>query len=97
MIWASSSFRGRWPKKHKLEAREVLELPPNHLVHHPRVGLDNLDDLSGDVLVSVVRDGNAVVASLVHLHRRIHRLEQGLLVNTGQDEACLVQRFGPFR
>ena len=36
-----------------------LELPPNHLVDDAGVGLDDADDLGGDVFVYVVGDGDA--------------------------------------
>ncbi len=42
------------------------ELPPNHLIHHPRVRLDDLHNLRRDTLVHVVWHRDAVVAGSVH-------------------------------
>ena len=71
------------------------EFPPDHLVDYPGVRLDELDDLRRDVLVGVVRHGDAVVPVPVHLHGRVHRLEQRALVDAGEDEAALVEGLGP--
>ena len=67
-----------------------LELPPHHLIHNAHVGLDDLHDLGAYVLVHVIRYRNAVVTSLVHLDSRIHRLQERLFVDTGDDEITLV-------
>ena len=69
-----------------------LEFPPDHFVDNARVGLDNFDHLGGDVLVHVVRDGDAVLAVAAKFHGRIHRLQQGFPVDAGDDEVALVQR-----
>lgn len=42
------------------EINYILEFPPDHLVDNPRIGLYYLDDLGADILVSVVRDWDAV-------------------------------------
>ena len=72
----------------------MLILPPNHLVHNPRIGLDDLDDFGGDVFVDVVRDGRAVVAGSVHRHGGVHGLQQAAGVDAGNEEARLVERLG---
>ena len=69
------------------------EFPPNHLIHHARVGLDNLDDLGRDVFVYVGWYRDAVVAGGVHGNGGVHGLEEGLFVDAGEDEAGLVQGF----
>lgn len=69
-------------------------LPPNHLVHNPRIGLDDLDDFGGDVFIDVVRDGRAVVAGGVHRHGGVHGLQQAAGVDAGDEEARLVERLG---
>ena len=38
-----------------------------------------------------------MVAVLVHLHRRVHRLKQALRIDACEDEAALVQRFRALR
>ena len=67
-------------------------LPPDHLIHDPRVGLDDSHDLRGDVLVYVVRDGDAVVACSIQGDGRVDGLQKRHLVDAGDDEAALVQR-----
>ena len=42
------------------------ELPPDHLIHNSNIALDNLYNLSRDILLNVVRNRNAVVAILIH-------------------------------
>ena len=69
-------------------------LPSDHPVDDAGVGLDDLDDLGGDVLVGVGRDGEAVVAAAVHLHGGVHGLQKAALVNAGEDEAGLVKGLG---
>lgn len=73
---------------------QILVLPPNHLVHNPRIGLDDLDDFGGDVFVDVVRDGRAVVAGGVHRHGGVHGLQQAAGVDAGDEKARLVERLG---
>lgn len=68
---------------------EESKLPPNHLINHSRIGLDNLDDLCGDILVYVVRRRNSVVASGVHGDGGVHGLEDALLVDTSENKAGL--------
>ena len=75
---------------------ESVDFSPNHFIHHAGVGLDDLDDLIGDVLVRIIGNGDAEVAVLVHLHGGIDRLEQTLFVDAGEDEASFVERLGAF-
>ena len=72
---------------------DVLFLPPHHLIDHAGVALDDLHDLGGNILLHIIRHGDAVVAVLVHLHRRVHCLQQALFVDACEDEASLIQRF----
>ena len=74
-----------------------LILPPDHLVHDAGIGLYYLHDLRGDILVHVIRHRNPVIAGGIHGDGGVHGLKEALLVDTSQDEAGLVQRFGPFR
>ena len=70
---------------------------PHHLVDDADVGLDELHDLGGDVLVRVVWDRGAVVAVLHQFDRRVNRLKKAVLVYAGEDEAGLVEGFGALR
>ena len=71
-----------------------LELAPNHLIDNADVGLDDADDLRGDVLVHVVGDGDAGIAVFDEFHGNIHALQQALGVDAGEDEASFVEGFG---
>ena len=72
-------------------------LPPYHLVDNADVGLDDLHDLGGDILIYIVGDGKTVVALFAEFYGGIDGLEKGLRVNTGNDEVAFVDGFGPFR
>ena len=73
--------------------REALLLPPNHLVDHAGVALDEFDDLGADVFVGVGRNRDAVVSVLHHLDCYVHCLEEVVLVDAGEDEAAFVEGF----
>ena len=75
----------------------ILELPPHHLVDDAGVALDNLHDLGAHVFFDVVGHGDAVVAVGIHRHCGVDGLQEGLFVDAGDEEACLVKRFGAFR
>ena len=72
----------------------ILELSPDHLVDDAGVALDDLHDLGRDVFFDVVRHGDAVVAVAVHRDGGVDGLQEGLFVDAGDEEACLVKRFG---
>ena len=72
----------------------LLELTPHHLVDNAHVTLYNLHDLGADILVHIVGDGNAVLAVTAELDGGVNGLEQGLLVNTCNDEVALVDGLG---
>ena len=65
---------------------------PNHFIHHAGIGLDDLDDLIGYILVCIIGDGDTEVAVLRHLNSEIDRLQQVLFINAREDKARLVQR-----
>ena len=75
-----------------------LLFSPNHFIDDADIGLDDLDDLVGDVFVGVVRDGDGATVLLLayHLDGCIDRLKESFLIDTGEDEACFVERFGAF-
>ena len=68
----------------------LLALSPHHLVDDAGVALDNLHDLGRDVFFDVVGHGDAVVAIGVHCDCGIDSLQEGLFVDAGDKEACLV-------
>ena len=75
----------------------IPSLPPYHLVDNADVGLDDLHDLGGDILIYIVGDGKTVVALFAEFNGGIDGLEERLRVNTGNDEVTFVDGFGPFR
>ena len=73
-----------------------LTFPPHHLIDDSDVALDNLDDLVADI-VGVVGHGDAVIAVAGHADGEVHALQESLLVNATEDEACLVEGLGTLR
>ncbi len=71
-----------------------LKLPPHHLIHNPRIRLNNLHDLRRNILIDIIRHGDAMVAGGIHRDRRVNRLEQRARVDAGDEEAAFVQGFG---
>ena len=65
---------------------------PHHLINYTGVALDNLHNLRRYVLIHIIRHRQTVIAVEIHLHRRIHSLQQALLVNACQHKAALIQR-----
>ena len=72
----------------------LVSLPPDHLVDYACVGLDDLDDLCGDVLVGVVRDRKTEITVAVHFDGGVNGLQEILLIDASEDEAGLVKSFG---
>ena len=68
-----------------------LLLPPDHLVNHSGIRLDEFDDLGADVFVSICRHRDAVVAVADHLHCYINSLKQIVFVDAGEDKAAFVE------
>lgn len=71
--------------------------PPHHLIHHTRVALDDLHHFCAHILLHIIRHRDTIVPVPVHLHRRVHSLQKGGLINAGQDKAGLVQGLWPLR
>ena len=80
--------RGAGPKRFQIQGES--ELPPNHLIHHAHIGLDDLHDFRRDILVHIVRNGNPVVTCSVHGDGSVHCLEEALFINAGEDKAGLI-------
>ena len=78
-------------------SKTILPFSPHHLVDDSGVALDDLHDLGRDIFFDVVRHGDAVVAVGVHRDGGVDGLQEGLFVDAGDEEACLVKRFGAFR
>lgn len=77
-----------------LEDFQLYLLPPHHLVDDADVTLDDLDDFGGDVFIDIIRDWDAVGAVAAEFDRGVHRLEQTLGVDAGDDEVSLVYGLG---
>ena len=67
-----------------------LELPPDHLVHHPDIALDDADDLRGHVLIDIIRHRDAREAVADEGDGDVDTLEQALGVDAAEDEAAFV-------
>ena len=67
---------------------------PHHLVDDGDVGLDYLDHDVADVLADICVNWSAVVMVTVHGDGCLHGLKQRLLVDAGEDEACVVKALG---
>jgi len=70
-----------------------LLLPPNHLINHTGIALDEFHNLRADVFVGVGRNRDAVVAVLDHLNCYVNCLKKVVLVDAGEDEAAFVEGF----
>ena len=73
---------------------EASGLPPDHLVDHADVALDDADDLGGDVLVNVVGDGDAGETVADQRNRHVNTLQEPLGVDAAEHEATLVEGLG---
>ena len=71
-------------------------LSPDHLVHNPRIALDNLHDLGADILVYIIGNGDALLPVAAKFHSSIYGLQQASFVDTGYDEVALVDSFRAF-
>ena len=70
-----------------------LLFSPHHLVDHTGIALDDLNDLIGNILIHIIRHGNAQIPVLVHLHSHIDRLQQMVTVDASENKVTLVQCF----
>lgn len=87
-------FKSSW----LFEQSWAFSFSPDHFIDDADVGLDDLHDLVGDVFVDVVRDGDGTAIFLLadHLDGGVDSLEKSFCVDTGEDEAGLVQRLRTF-
>lgn len=82
------------PSNRAIIEQSLLKLAPNHFIDYTNVRLYDLYHLGADILVHIVGDGNAVLAVTAELDGGVNGLEQGLLVDTSNDEVALVDGFG---
>ena len=68
-------------------------LPPNHLIDYPHIALDDLDDLSADIFINIIRNRDAVVAVAAEFDCGVNCLEEGFGVNASDDEISLINSF----
>ena len=74
----------------------MLKLPPNHLIHHTYIALDDTDDLRGNVLVGVVRNWESRMPVADKGDGGVDGLEKAFGVDAGEDEATFVEGLGAF-
>ena len=75
------------------EGSSALGLPPHHLINYTHVALNDLHHLGTNVLFHIIRHRDTVIPILIHGYRCIYSLQQALLINTGDEEACLPPAF----
>lgn len=75
-------------------ALAASEFSPNHFIDYTHIALYDLHDLGADILVHIVGNGDAMLAVTAELDGSINGLEQGLLVDTSNDEVTLVDGLG---
>lgn len=69
---------------------QLYPLPPHHLINNPHITLNDLHDLSADILIYIIRHRNTVASISAELHSSIDCLEERLGVNAGDDEVGFV-------
>ena len=78
----------------KLLTLSTLKLPPDHLVDHADVTLDDADDFGGDVLVNVVGHGDAGETVADEGYGHVDALQEPLGVDAAEHEATFVESLG---
>ena len=81
-------------RKVKLLNVKLELLAPDHLIHHSHVGLDDADDLGGDVLIDIVGHGDAGLGIANEFHGHINALQKSLGVDAAEHEAAFVKCLG---
>ena len=72
----------------------VLKLPPNHFIDDARVALNDSRNLHGHVFSSVTRYRCAKAFRPLHPDSHLHRLQEGVCVDSGEYKASGIQRLG---
>lgn len=75
-------------------ALAASEFAPNHFIDYTHIALHDLHDLGADILIHIVGDGDAMLAVTAKFDGGVNGLEQGLLVDTSNDEVALVDGLG---
>lgn len=69
---------------------------PDHFVDDCDVGLDDFDDDVADVFADVDIDRGAVIVVTIHGDGGVYGLKKAFLINSGEDEACVVEALRAF-
>lgn len=75
----------------------LLLFAPNHFVDDGNIGLDDFDYYVADVFTDVDIDRCTVIMVAVHRYCSLYSLEERFLIDAGEDEAGVVERFGTLR
>lgn len=75
-------------------ALAASEFAPNHFIDYTHIALHDLYHLGADILVHIVGNGDTMLTVTAELDGSINGLQQGLLVDTCNDEVTLVDSFG---
>lgn len=73
---------------------ESILFEPDYFIDNACIGLDELDDLGGNVRVDVVGYWEAEVSAAVHLYCYVNGLKKRCFVYAGEDEIAFVEGFG---
>ena len=68
-----------------------LLLPPNHLINHTSIALNQLYNLRADVFVGVCWNWYTIIFILYHLNSYIYCLEKVVLVDSCKDKTSLIK------
>lgn len=82
------------PSNRAIIEQSQLKLTPNHLVDDAHIALHDLYHLGADILVHIVGNGDTMLTVTAEHDGSINGLQQGLLVDTSNDEVTLVDSFG---
>lgn len=77
-----------------IRKRHLSVLPPNHFIDDARVALNDSRNLHGHVFSSVPRYRCAKAFRPLHPDSHLHRLQEGVRVDSGEYKAARVQRLG---
>ena len=77
-----------------IRKRHLSVLPPNHFIDDARVALNDSRNLHGHVFSSVTRYRCAKAFRPLHPDSHLHRLQEGVCVDSGEYKAARVQRLG---
>lgn len=75
----------------------ALVFSPDQLINDTGKALDNPYNLSGDILIQIVRYRDPVFPRGIHGDSRLHRLKQSILPNSRQEEAPFIHSLRPLR